>query len=101
MNIRTIAAQIDQYKTSSLNQTKNAKGSSSKAQAKTDAPTDTISLSNKGKLLQTAQETASASTGIRADKVENLKDQIESGGYAPDAQNIARNMLQEDLDIMG
>lgn len=100
MNIRTISAQIDQYKTSSLTETKKVKGSSPKDQPEAPA-TDTISLSNKGKLLQTAQEATNASPGIRQGKVEDLKDQIESGAYAPDARDTARNMLQEDLDILG
>ncbi|GAU09628.1 flagellar biosynthesis anti-sigma factor FlgM [Desulfoplanes formicivorans] len=99
MNIRTITAQIDQYKTSSLTQANKAKPSPPEGQAESAA--DTISLSNKGKLLQTAQETANASPGIREDKVEILKDQVASGTYTTDAGNIARNMLQEELDIMG
>lgn len=99
MDIRTITAQIDQYKTNSLTTSKTGKNA-----AKKDVPessTDTISLSSRAKLLQSAGEAANGSTGVRAEKVDALKEQIESGEYAPDFQAIARNMLTDDQDILG
>ncbi len=99
MDIRTISAQIDQYKTHSLTTSKTGKNA-----AKKDAPessTDTISLSSRAKLLQNAGEAANTSTGVRAEKIEALKEQIESGEYTPDFQTIAQNMLKDDQDILG
>ena len=99
MTIRNITAQIDQYKAGSLTKSKGAKNAAQKG-GQLSSP-DTISLSNKAKLLQSAGEAANTSTGVRSEKTEALKEQIESGQYRPDAQKIARNMLQDDLDILG
>jgi flagellar biosynthesis anti-sigma factor FlgM len=100
MDIRTITAQIDQYKTGSLTTTSKTGKNAAKKDVQ-ESSTDTISLSSRAKLLQNAGEAANGSTGVRAEKVAVLKEQIESGEYTPDFQTIAQNMLTDDRDILG
>jgi negative regulator of flagellin synthesis FlgM len=99
MDIRNVTAQIGQYKASSLTAKKTDKNAAQKGVQ--ESATDTISLSNRAKLLQSAGEAAHESTGVRQDKVEGLKEQIDAGEYRPDSRMIARNMLQDDRDILG
>lgn len=70
--------------------------------APSEAPvqeTDTVTLSEEARLRGVALAAANQDSGIRADKVAELKAQIQAGTYKPDLRKTAANMLRDDLDL--
>ncbi len=78
----------------------NAEQSSTDARPKGPAPkNDSVHFSQDAKLLADAQSVASSSADVRADKVAQLREQVQNGTYQVDAQKIAENILREDMAI--
>ncbi|WP_462323449.1 flagellar biosynthesis anti-sigma factor FlgM [Desulfoplanes sp.] len=100
MDIQSITAQIDRYTNTSVAETKNAKKGGTASKTPENHP-DTVSLSNRAKLLQTAGENASSAPSTRPEKIQGLKERIDSGDYSPDPEKIAAQIVKEDLDIWG
>ncbi|PIE68990.1 MAG: flagellar biosynthesis anti-sigma factor FlgM [Deltaproteobacteria bacterium] len=98
MSIHNIIASMSLYKTQALTKTKAVKQTSAQPPA---SPPDKVSFSDRAKLLQSAGEAAQASSGIRTDTVDALKEQIDAGRYQPNAQDIARQMLHDEHDLFG
>jgi negative regulator of flagellin synthesis FlgM len=59
--------------------------------------TDTVVISDTAKRMQEAQKQIRAIPDVRADKVADLKNQIESGTYEVKADQIAGKMIKESL----
>lgn len=64
------------------------------------AQDDRVSLSNASRDLQTAKDAVSAVPDIRQDRVDAIKQAIESGSYEIDPGKIAGKMLGSNVDEM-
>lgn len=60
---------------------------------------DRVTLSDGARLVGVAVKTASGSPEVRADKVAELKAQVQSGTYQPDSRKIAEKMLTMESDL--
>ena len=60
---------------------------------------DKVELSNQGKLLNNLIETAKNQDIVRKEKVEELKDKISSGEYKIDTKQIAKKMVESEIDL--
>jgi negative regulator of flagellin synthesis FlgM len=60
---------------------------------------DTVALSPESKLLATTMSTASTSSDVRADKVRDLKEQVQAGTYKPDIRKAAANLLRDEVSL--
>lgn len=61
---------------------------------------DKVSFSEEATLRSQAMQTARESSGVRAEKVAELKRQVQDGTYQMDNQKIAENIVKEDLDLL-
>jgi negative regulator of flagellin synthesis FlgM len=61
------------------------------------AKTDTVNISDAAKEIQEVRKQLDAIPDVRAEKVEQLKNQIESGTYEVKSEEIADKMLREAL----
>ena len=59
--------------------------------------TDTVVISDAAKRIQEAQKQIQAIPDVRADKVAEIKSQIENGTYQINADQIAGKMIKESL----
>ena len=59
--------------------------------------TDTVVISDAAKRIQEAQKQIQAIPDVRADKVAEIRNQIESGTYQINADQIAGKMIKESL----
>lgn len=60
---------------------------------------DTVVLSEEARLRGMALQAAQLDTGVRADRVKELKARVQDGTYEPDLRKVAENILREDLDL--
>ncbi|MHC1751918.1 flagellar biosynthesis anti-sigma factor FlgM [Humidesulfovibrio sp.] len=60
---------------------------------------DKVALSPEAKLLATAMSTANAAPDSRADKVRDLKEQVQAGTYKPDIRKAAANLIREEVSL--
>lgn len=56
---------------------------------------DRAEISERGRELQTYQARLKEMSGVRQDRVEDLKKRIDNGTYQPSADKIAEGILQE------
>lgn len=56
-------------------------------------PAATVSLSSRGREIQSAMAQANAAPDVRADKVAEVKSRLQSGTYVIDPTRIARGIL--------
>jgi flagellar biosynthesis anti-sigma factor FlgM len=59
--------------------------------------TDTVVISDAAKRIQEVQKQIQAIPDVRADKVAEIRNQIESGTYQINADQIAGKMIKESL----
>ena len=59
--------------------------------------TDTVVISDAAKRIQEAQKQIQAIPDVRADKVAEIRNQIENGTYQINANQIAGKMIKESL----
>lgn len=59
---------------------------------------DKLSISDTAKYFQLAFKAAKNSPDIRIEKVEKIKEQIESGTYNVSAEEVAKKMLKSSFD---
>jgi len=59
--------------------------------------TDTVVISDAAKRIQEAQKQIQAIPDVRADKVAEIRNQIENGTYQINADQIAGKMIKESL----
>lgn len=60
---------------------------------------DKVALSPEAKLLATAMSTANAAPDSRADKVRDLKEQVQAGTYKPDIRKAAANLIRDEISL--
>lgn len=73
-----------------------AENTSDKAE-KNAAKTDTVHISDAAKEIQEVRKELDNIPDVRADKVEQLKNQIENGTYEIKSEEIAEKMLKDSL----
>jgi len=60
---------------------------------------DKVALSPQAKLLATSMSVANAAPDVRADKVRELKEQVQSGTYKPDIRKAAANLIRDEVSL--
>lgn len=60
---------------------------------------DTISVSRDALLLTEARRTAQNTPDVRADRVAELREQVDNGTYTIDAQAIAESLVREEPSL--
>ena len=86
---------IDAY-VNNINDKQKAENTSEKAE-KNVAKTDTVNISDAAKEIQEVRKDLDNIPDVRADKVEQLKNQIENGTYEIKSEEIAEKMLKDSL----
>ena len=86
---------IDAY-VNNIGDKQKAENTSDKAE-KNVAKTDTVNISDAAKEIQEVREELDNIPDVRADKVEQLKNQIENGTYEIKSEEIAEKMLKDSL----
>ncbi|QLA20420.1 flagellar biosynthesis anti-sigma factor FlgM [Desulfolutivibrio sulfoxidireducens] len=61
---------------------------------------DTVTLSGDAKLFAQAVRDAQSDSGVRTDRVAELKALVESGEYQPDSRKIAEKLLLSEIDLL-
>jgi negative regulator of flagellin synthesis FlgM len=95
MEIKSVLTGIQTYKQTEIEKNK----SSQAGKQNTSTTGDKVTFSSRAKLFQEGLKVAKQSPDVRQEKIEELKDKIQTGKYQIDEQKIARKMLQEDIDI--
>lgn len=62
---------------------------------------DDVTVSQDARLLSEAYKAASGDNDERQARVEALKALVQNGQYQTDSQDIARNLVRDELDIYG
>lgn len=86
---------IDAY-VNNISDKQKAEKTSDKAE-KNVAKTDTVNISDAAKEIQEVRRELDNIPDVRADKVEQLKNQIEDGTYEIKSEEIAEKMLKDSL----
>jgi negative regulator of flagellin synthesis FlgM len=86
---------IDAY-VNNINDKQKAENTSEKAE-KNVAKTDTVNISDAAKEIQEVRKELDNIPDVRAEKVEQLKNQIENGTYEIKSEEIAEKMLKDSL----
>ena len=86
---------IDAY-VNNINDKQKAENTSEKAE-KNVAKTDTVNISDAAKEIQEVRRELDNVPDVRAEKVEQLKNQIENGTYEIKSEEIAEKMLKDSL----
>ncbi|WP_459891771.1 flagellar biosynthesis anti-sigma factor FlgM [Desulfothermus okinawensis] len=60
---------------------------------------DKVELSDQGKLLNNLIETAKKQDVVRQEKVNDLKDKVSSGEYKIDTKQIAKKLVENEIDL--
>ncbi|MBI5519535.1 MAG: flagellar biosynthesis anti-sigma factor FlgM [Desulfovibrio sp.] len=60
---------------------------------------DKVALSPEARNLATAMGVANAAPDTRADKVRELKEQVQAGTYKPDIRKAAANLIREEVGL--
>jgi negative regulator of flagellin synthesis FlgM len=94
MNIKQIPPYLTNEVQNSSSATTNS-GAQGKAVTGTTGSSDRVQLSQNYQDLASAQKTVTGSNEIRTDKVQQIKDQLQSGTYQVDPDDIANKMLDE------
>ena len=100
MEIKKVYGELNPYSAQKaqenqrVQQEKSAKGGTSAQKVG-----DKVALSSEARLLATAMGTASTASDSRADKVRELKEQVQAGTYKPDIRKAAANLLRDEVSL--
>lgn len=78
-----------------------AKGKTASISRDSSSQGDTVNLSSDGKLRIEGYRIAMQSQDIREEKVASIKASIEAGTYEIDSKDIARKILDSEVEIFG
>lgn len=100
MEIKKVYGDVNPYASQKLNETPRVQPEQPASAAATAQQTgDKVALSSEARLLATAMNVAGASPDVRADKVRELKEQVQSGTYKPDVRKAAANLLRDEMSL--
>ncbi len=72
-----------------------AESNNQAGQAKKVQPADTVKISDRSKEVSDITAAVSQVPDVRTDRVEQLKQSVESGAYSVDSRKVAERILQE------
>ncbi|NLJ87869.1 MAG: flagellar biosynthesis anti-sigma factor FlgM [Epulopiscium sp.] len=90
MKVSRVDKIMEIYNTSKMKKTEKAKKTEGK---------DTVALSNQGKDYQKALKAVSKVPDIREEKVEEIKQRIQSGNYDISAEELAEKIVDSIFDM--
>lgn len=96
MEIKNLLGSRGAYKQDKVDRVPGAKTRPSSADAR---ESDTVVLSEEARLRGQALQVASLDSGVRAERVQELKARVQDGTYEPDLRKVAENLLRSDLDL--
>jgi len=100
MEIKKLYGDVNAYSSQSVQETQRTQqDQSAQGTASAKQLGDTVALSPEAKLLATTVSAASTSSDTRAEKVRNLKEQVQAGTYAPDIRKAAANLLRDEVSL--
>ncbi|MDP2847353.1 MAG: flagellar biosynthesis anti-sigma factor FlgM [Humidesulfovibrio sp.] len=100
MEIKKVYGELNPYSAQKLQETPRvqqdqaAQGAASARQLG-----DKVALSPEARNLATAVSVANTAPDTRADKVRDLKDQVQAGTYKPDIRKAAANLIREEVNL--
>ena len=101
MDIKKIYGDINPYSTQKLQE--NTRVQPDQATQQTSATPqqtgDKVALSPEARLLATTMTVANSSPDVRADKVRDLKEQVQAGTYKPDIRKAAANLIRDEVSL--
>jgi len=104
MDIKTILGGANPYVQSKVDKgeaTESAAVAKAKAKLKSQgASGDKVSVSSDAKLVAEAAKIASDSPDVRVDRVEQLRQQVQSGNYTPNSRLIAQKLVESDIEFL-
>lgn len=98
MEIKNLLEGRGAYKQGKIDRT----GTEAKSKAK-DAESrgsDTVVLSEEARLRGQALQAANLDSGVRAERVQELRERVKDGTYEPNLRKTAENLLRQDLDLI-
>jgi negative regulator of flagellin synthesis FlgM len=102
MEIKKVYGDVGTYSSQQMQETQRAAQDQNGSQAAQAAKAgDRVALSSEARLLATTLSTANSSPDVRADKVRELKEQVQSGTYKPDLKKAAANLLRDEVNLVG
>lgn len=99
MVIKGVFDKISVYNQKKIEQDKDI---SLKKQAKSSNlsySSDTVNLSSQGKVLNELIDTVKQGPDVRRDRIEDLKQKINSGEYKIDSKQIAKKIVDTEIDL--
>jgi negative regulator of flagellin synthesis FlgM len=79
--------------------TENGGGRDRKEAGRAATEGDQVSFSEHARDLAKTMKAASEADDFRTSKVEELKERVQSGTYQTDSKEIAKKLVQDDLDL--
>jgi len=100
MEIKKVLGELNPYSTQKMQESQRVQqDQAAKGTANAQQLGDKVALSPEAKLLATAMSTANAAPDSRAEKVRELKEQIQAGTYKPDIRKAAANLIREEVSL--
>lgn len=100
MEIKNLIGDLTPYK-KQIEEGSRAKAASSSASTRSSTDTsDTVSLSSEARLRGAALSEASKAPDTRAERVQQLQEQVRNGTYTPDIRKAAANLIRDDLSLL-
>lgn len=100
MEIKKVFGELNPYSSQKLQENQRVQlDQTAKDAAGAQQLGDKVALSPEAKLLATAMGTANAAPDTRAEKVRELKEQIQAGTYKPDIRKAAANLIREEVNL--
>ncbi len=99
MVINGIGNKIALYNQNKISQEKESPLQNKTRTSDIKSESDKVELSNQGKLLTTLLEKAREEDIVRKEKVKELKDKINSGEYKIDVKEVAKKLVENEIDL--
>ncbi len=93
--------QIEKYLNTQAVAEKQAQQDVTKTEKKGAVETDTVQISSQSKLLNKVSDTMKAQEPQRAEKLEMIKERVQSGNYKVDAEKVANAMMKDLIKDLG
>lgn len=100
MEIKKAYGDLNAYSAQKLQESQRAQlDQAAKGAAEARQVGDKVALSPEARLLATASGAAAAAPDTRADKVRELKEQVQAGTYKPDIRKAAANLIRDEVSL--
>lgn len=100
MEIKKVYGEMNPYSSQKLQENQRTQpDQSAQGAANAQQMGDKVALSPEARNLATAMGVASSSPDTRADKVRELKEQVQAGTYKPDIRKAATNLIRDEVSL--